>query len=106
MIVALTGAKMYYIKTMLKYNFGYSLKDFTVFNDSHSIVSHLVHPIASSGRNVNTDNLFMSIPLAQDHLHSYRLTVVGTFNKKIKGIPAFMHSRIFALKDNMTLSSY
>lgn len=103
MIVALTGAKIYYIKTMLKSNFGYSLKDLTVFNDSHSIVSH---PIASSGRNVNTDNLFMSIPLAQDHLHSYRLTVVGTFNKKMKGIPALMHSRIFAFKDNMTLSSY
>lgn len=98
MIVALTGAKMYYIKTMLKYNLGYSLKDFTVFNDSHSIVSHLVHPIANSGRNVNTDNLFISIPLAQDHLHSYRLTVVGTSNKKMKGISAFMHSRILHSK--------
>lgn len=71
--------KMYYTNNIKVYCELQPDGPYRVLNDSHSIVSRLVHPITNKGRNVTMDNWFVSIPLAQDLLHNYRLTVVGNF---------------------------
>ena len=77
-----------------------------------NVVKSLVAPWYQSGRNIVGDNLFSSIPLAEELL-SNGLTYIGTVRKNKAEIPACMtaknraeFSSIFGFSDQMTLVSY
>lgn len=88
---------------------------YTINNAACEVVKRLVTPISQTGRNITVDNWFTSIPLAQDLLQHYRLTLVGTVRKNKREIPTefvqvkdkpICSSTFGFSKDKMTLVSY
>ncbi|KRZ18955.1 hypothetical protein T4B_11497 [Trichinella pseudospiralis] len=55
--------------------------------DEADLVKRLVKPGNSKGRNITTDNLFMSIPVTEDLL-AKKTTTVGTLQKNKKEVPS------------------
>ena len=62
-------------------------------NQGERVVRHMIETIKGSGRNVTIDIFFTSIPLAH-HLHTNKLSLVGSLRKNKSEIPAeFLPSR-------------
>lgn len=80
---------------------------------TNALVKRMVEPIAGTGRNVTMDNWFTSVPLAEQLLTNYNLTVVGTLRKNKPEIPNDFKrkgleecSTVFGYKPTETLLSY
>ena len=75
-------------------------------------VRKLSEPIHGSYRNITIDNWFTSIPLSEQMLEQYKLTILGTLRKNKREIPPkFIQKKdvgtsIFAFDRNKTLVSY
>lgn len=82
-------------------------------NQGARVVKDLVQPWYGTGRNVNADNLFTSVALAEELL-SHHLTYVGTVRKNKQDIPPDMqqnpgkqeYSSMFGFSGQLTLVSY
>ena len=79
-------------------------------NQGTRVVKNLVQPWHGTGRNVNADNLFTSVALAEELLY-HHLTYVGTVRKNKQDIPPDMqqnsgkqeYSSMFGFAGELTL---
>lgn len=75
-------------------------------------VRKLTEPIHGTHRNVTMDNWFTSIPLSEQMLQQYELTILGTLRKNKREIPpSFLAKKetgtsLFAFDHNKTLVSF
>ena len=75
-------------------------------------VRKLSEPIHGTNRNLTVDNWFTSIPLAEQMLEQYKLTLLGTLRKNKREIPpSFLNKKevgtsLFAFDRNKTIVSY
>lgn len=76
-------------------------------------VRKLSEPIHGTYRNITIDNWFTSIPLAEQMLEQYKLTILGTLRKnKVEIPPSFINNKneigksLFAFDKTKTLVSY
>lgn len=75
-------------------------------------VRELSEPIYGTNRNITVDHWFTSIPLAEQMLEQYKLTLLGTLRKNKREIlPAFLNKKevgrlLFAFDRNKSLVSY
>ena len=67
----------------------------------HYYVKKLSESIHGTGRNITMDNWFTSIPLADNMVNNYNLTIVGTLRKNKKEVP----SSFLANKNKEALTS-
>ena len=82
-------------------------------NQGARVVKDMVRPWFGTGRNVNADNFFTSVPLVEELL-AQQLTYVGTIRKNKPDIPPEIqpsrareeHSSVFGFTDQLTLVSY
>lgn len=54
-----------------------------------SVVKRMIAPITKTGRNINMDNWFSSVPLSLDLLKNHNLNMVGTIRKNKSEIPIY-----------------
>lgn len=72
----------------------------------------LSEPIHGTNRNITVDNWFTSIPLSEQMLEQYQLTLIGTLRKSNREIPpSFLNKKeigksLFAFDRNKTLVFY
>lgn len=75
-------------------------------------VRKLSEPIHGTNRNITVDNWFTSIPLADQMMRQFKLTILGTLRKNKREIPPSFLSKkevgtsLFAFDENKTIISY
>lgn len=87
---------------------------FKIDNGAASVVTRLIQPISKTGRNVTTDNWFISVELATDLQKKHKLSLLGTIRKNKRQIPSefiqtknrILKSSYFAFRLTQTLVSY
>ncbi|XP_035205515.1 uncharacterized protein LOC118180546 [Stegodyphus dumicola] len=114
-IFALCDSRTFYTYNLEIYAGQQPIGPYRQSNTPSDVVKRIISPIKGTCRNITMDNWFMSVPLATDLLHNYKLTCVGTLRKNKREIPLEflphkgrpVHSSLFGFKNKeLTLTSY
>ncbi|GBP55235.1 hypothetical protein EVAR_36819_1 [Eumeta japonica] len=86
-IQALVIARLFYTINLEGYLGVQPAGPYAVENSITAVTKRMIQLISDTGRNVTMDNWYPSVPLAEDLLTQYNLTVVGILKKNKPEIP-------------------
>lgn len=83
-------------------------------NQGERVVKDLCHQFRGSGRNITCDNFFTTFNLAKTLMQDYKLSILGTVNKRRTFVPFELmvtkgretESTKFVFQNNVTMCSY